>query len=84
MKPESVLGRDINDFSLFDKLIILGLGKNDAILASQIWKTLKQKGKIIDPEDCFIAAICLTNNLPLVTRNIKHFSRIKGLQIIDY
>jgi tRNA(fMet)-specific endonuclease VapC len=72
------------EIDLFDKLIILGFGKGDAVLASSIWKKLKQNGNMVDPEDCFIASISINNNLPLVTRNVKHFSRIKELQIIKY
>ncbi len=33
----------------------------------------------LDKEDLLIAATALIKNLPLVTRNIKHYSKIKGL-----
>ncbi len=35
----------------------------------------------LDKEDLLIAATALIKNLPLVTRNIKHYSKIKGLII---
>ncbi len=46
--------------------------------------TLQKEGQIIDPEDCFIAGIALRYNQPLLTRNIKHFQRIKGLKVETY
>lgn len=37
---------------------------------------------MIDIADLFIGATALTHNLPIATLNIKHFNRIKGLEII--
>lgn len=51
------------------------------------WKTgeisaaLKKKGQKLDFPDIAIAAISISNDETLITRNIKHFSRIKGLKI---
>lgn len=47
----------------------------------ELRKHLKEKGKVIEDIDIFIAATCITNNLILVTFNKKHFSRIKDLKI---
>lgn len=49
--------------------------------AAQISAELKKKGNIVDFLDLAIASIALSHNERLVTRNIKHFSRIKGLKI---
>lgn len=43
---------------------------------------LKKRGEIIEDIDILIAATCIVNNLSLVTANVKHFSRIPGLQIL--
>lgn len=40
-------------------------------------------GQPISTEDAEIAAIALTHGLPLVTRNVKDFSNIAGLVIIN-
>ncbi|HLD76333.1 MAG TPA: PIN domain-containing protein [Candidatus Norongarragalinales archaeon] len=45
---------------------------------------LREKGVPIEPEDCLIAAIVLENRETLLTRNVKHFSRIEGLRIESY
>jgi len=40
-------------------------------------------GRPISTEDAQIAAIALTNGLPLATRNVKDFSHIAGLTLIS-
>jgi predicted nucleic acid-binding protein len=63
---------------------ILELTKASAEEAGIINGTLQKQGQIIDPEDCLIAGIALQHNEPLLTRNIKHFQRIKRLKIETY
>ena len=41
----------------------------------------EKKGYILEDFDFFVASTALAYNLTLVTRNIKHFSRIKGLKL---
>lgn len=43
---------------------------------------LKEKGKPIPENDIWIAAICITNNIPLFTLD-KHFSYIDNLKLIS-
>lgn len=62
----------------------LDLGREEAVLAGEIEAKLSNEGTMIDLEDIMIAAICLSNNEPLVTKNKKHFEKIHGLQIISY
>ncbi len=62
----------------------LDLGKNEAILAGKIDAELYNKGEIIDIEDVMIAAICVENSEILITRNKKHFEKIKDLKIQTY
>lgn len=50
----------------------------------RIRATLKKAGKVIEDIYIFIAATCITHDLVLVTGNIKHFSRIKGLKIYSF
>ena len=63
---------------------MLDLDKNSAILAAKIEADLRNNGEIIDVEDIMIAAISINNNETLVTRNKKHFERIKDLKIETY
>lgn len=45
---------------------------------------LRKSGSIIDEFDLLIGASAITNNLILVTNNVKHFKRMKGIQIEDW
>ncbi|MFN0176952.1 MAG: type II toxin-antitoxin system VapC family toxin [Saprospiraceae bacterium] len=44
---------------------------------------LKKVSKQIDFPDLLIAATAQQNGLPLATLNIKHFSRIEGLEVVS-
>ena len=46
--------------------------------------TLEKAGTIIDDADLFIAACAKVHGLTLVTNNIKHFKRIKGLKLENW
>jgi len=45
---------------------------------------LQRRGNFIDDCDIFIAATALSQNSTVVTNNVKHFSRIKGLEIENW
>lgn len=52
-------------------------------MAANIFRELESSGESLDPFDCLIASIILTNNYSkLLTRNVRHFNRIKGIKII--
>jgi len=68
-------------FSLFDSLMF---DDNASLIYGKIKNDLERKGNIIGPNDLLIASIAISNNLTLVTNNTKEFSRIKGLNIIDW
>ncbi len=70
--------------SLLPSLIILSLDKDSSILAGEIEANLILQGETIQPVDIMIGAICIKNNETLVTKNIKHFQRIKDLKIETY
>jgi len=46
--------------------------------------TLESLGTIIDDADLFIAACAKIHGLTLVTNNVKHFRRIKGLKLENW
>lgn len=63
---------------------VLEFDRESAILAGEIEAELTNQGNKIELMDVMIAAICIENNEPLVTRNKKHFERIKELKIQVY
>ena len=69
---------------LLMSLEILTLDKISAFIGGKIEAELKQKGEMIQVIDIMIAAIVIKNNEMLLTRNIKHFQRIKDLKIETY
>jgi len=44
---------------------------------------LRQHNQLIGDVDLFIAATCLHHNLTLLTTNLRHFQRIKGLTAVS-
>jgi len=73
---------DIDEIS--NHFLSLDVNPSIAKKAGEIAKELKEKGTPIESEDCFIAATALCENQILVTRNKKHFERIKDLEVLSY
>lgn len=69
---------------LFTELTVYVLDDVCAKRAGQLYQSLREEGKSIDPEDCMIAAIALEQNKKLVTKNKRHFLRVKGLEVVSY
>ena len=64
---------------------IFSLGFKEAEKAAEIYDNLESKGKMIDDNDILIAGIMLSNGiLKIITKNVKHFEIIKGIEIIQY
>lgn len=66
-----------------EKFKVLSFDSGAANDAVKINKALKVKRKQIAHSDLFIAAIAVSNNLPIATLNKKHFERIEGLTLVD-
>jgi len=64
---------------VLSRIRILPLGWHEAVRAGDILGALEQRGEPIGIEDVLIAATALEHGLTVVTRNLKHFSRIEGL-----
>jgi len=54
-----------------------------AIYAAVVRK-LRAQGGLIGTNDLWIAATAMGEQLPLVTRNTDHFTRVEGLQVRGY
>ena len=52
--------------------------------AADVYIDLKQKGQLIGDADILIAAYCLVKNCTLVTNNSSDFSRISGLNHVNW
>ena len=64
---------------------VLQLSSLSVEKASKINGELSSEGKKIDDLDILTAGICLSNGCDtILTENVKHFSRIKGLKVETY
>ncbi|MES2268204.1 MAG: type II toxin-antitoxin system VapC family toxin [Bacteroidota bacterium] len=68
---------------LLGGITILNFDSEASEQAVTIYQKLKLISKQIDTADLFIAAIALSNNLPIATLNKKHFVRVDDLIVID-
>lgn len=66
---------DLADYLPFDE--------KAAEKAVEIYVNL-HKGKLIEDNDIFIAAISMVNDCTLVTANTRHFERVEGLKFVNW
>jgi len=59
-------------------------GKQEALCAASVRADLEQQGMPIGCIDVLIAGMALAHQATLVTHNISEFSRVKGLNIVDW
>ena len=74
--------KQLEDFTSLVK--VLPFGTEEARSAASIRVGLEKKGRPIGPYDILIAAVAMTNQFILVTRNTAEFSRIKGLRLENW
>jgi predicted nucleic acid-binding protein len=82
--PQHVIEGKYYD-KFFKRLYNFNLNSESCKEASKIFWGLKKKGMLIEQFDCVIAAIFIANGITnIVTRNPKHFERVKQLSVISY
>ncbi len=70
---------------VLQNLTILELDEISTFNAAQISGKLNLGGVHIEPNDCLIAGIALSNGIDtIITKNTKHFNRIDGIKIESY
>jgi tRNA(fMet)-specific endonuclease VapC len=65
-------------------IAILPFEAEDAAHAGDIRAHLESKGAPIGPYDCLIAAQARRRSAALVTLNVREFSRVPGLIVVDW
>ena len=80
------LERALRDLEmLISRLTVLPLDRKASMMAGIIARELLQGGKMIDDVDCLTAGTLLANGCDtVVTRNVKHFGRIRNLKVESY
>ena len=75
--------RMLKDFQKFyDDAEHLSLDMNAIEKSVEIY--LKLRKQIIEDNDIYIAAISIVNGCTLVTANVRHFSRVEGLNFVNW
>jgi tRNA(fMet)-specific endonuclease VapC len=69
--------------SLLTVLPIVPYTEETAYYHARIWANLEASGKVIGAYDLIVAATALQRSRGLATFNKRHFSAIKGLEIIE-
>jgi tRNA(fMet)-specific endonuclease VapC len=63
---------------------VLPFSHKAAVAYGEIRATLEKKGQIIGPYDLLIAAHALSEDIILVTNNVREFARIPNLQVENW
>jgi len=66
---------------ILSRLDLLDFNLTASDIYGRITSELEEKGEPIGEMDALIASIALAHNERIVTRNVKHFSRVKGLEV---
>ena len=76
--------RELSKVEAFlDPLDVVPLGREEAIQWGRIEAQLRKQGNPIEAEDGMIAATALAHAFRLVSSNLRHFERVKGLEVVD-
>ena len=69
----------------FDSIHLISFTRESSKKAARLFKAFQQNGKDIGKFDCIIAGILLENGInKIITKNARHFERIKGIEVISY
>jgi len=67
--------------TLLEAMTILPFGPEEARIGAEVRQQVESQGQPIGMADYMIAAICIANDGVLLTRNLKHFERVKRLRL---
>jgi len=65
-------------------LPVLAFGPSEAIQFAEIAAWLRQQGQPIGVQDSMIAATAVVHRLAVVTKNVRHFERVRGLKVSNW
>ena len=68
--------------ALLAAIPVLSLDRKAAEHAASVRRELENRGQSIGMADSLIAGVALAQDLPLFTRNRRHFERVQGLKLV--
>jgi|SRR3989344_2775206 len=69
---------------LIKSFLVYPFDEKTARESGEIEADLIKRGEIIDLEDIMISGVAKVHNEKVLTRNVKHFKRIRGLSVETY
>jgi tRNA(fMet)-specific endonuclease VapC len=69
---------------IISRVNLVSVGEKEALAAGDILADLRKSGQTIGLEDVLIAASAMTHQFGVVTANVRHFNRVKGLQVENW
>jgi len=80
LSKKTELVRDTEDF--FGQLEVVNFDYESSVEAGRVLADLRKRGEPIEIRDLFVGCICKVRDMPLITRNLKHYRRVRGLKIL--
>jgi tRNA(fMet)-specific endonuclease VapC len=72
-------------YELFlDDVPVLNFDAATGRKAAEVRHTMERKGEAIGPLDTLIAGSALAHRATLVTRNVREFARVPGLEVVNW
>jgi tRNA(fMet)-specific endonuclease VapC len=68
----------------FEPFVSLPFDDQSSLIYGRIRSDLVRNGTIIGPNDLLIASIAISNNLTLISANIREFGRVAGLSLANW
>jgi len=65
-------------------LVVLDFDQEAARAYGKLRALLETRGRVIGSLDMLIAAHALSQDLPLATNNVREFSRVPGLEVVNW
>lgn len=70
--------------AILDRFPLLLIDLSTARAHARLWAELAGEGRIIGPQDLWLAAACLAHGLTFVTANVREFGRVEGLGVENW
>jgi predicted nucleic acid-binding protein len=64
------------------QLEVVDFDYESSVEAGRVLADLRKRGEPIEIRDLFVGCICKVSGMPLVTRNLRHYRRIRGLRVL--
>jgi predicted nucleic acid-binding protein len=81
LAPEKAkLARCTEEF--LGQMEVVDFNYESAVEAGRVLADLRKRGEPIEIRDLFVGCICRVSGISLITRNLKHYKRIRGLKVL--